>query len=94
MPYDPGKTVDPTADGGPDKVYVPLDVYEQLHRRAFPDAIPPKKIPPPAPYVVAETAYEGKLDRSGLRLTANVRVGVLAEGWQRCFDPSFCSFYS
>ncbi|RMG18391.1 MAG: hypothetical protein D6731_02115, partial [Planctomycetota bacterium] len=82
VPYDSKRTPDPAHAGASGKVYVPLELYEELLRRARP-AGAERKVPPPVPYVVAEAAYRGDLGAEGLRLTVDVRVGVLAPGWQR-----------
>jgi hypothetical protein len=79
IPYDPADGAEPARSA--DRVFVPLEVYERLAARAFPEAGPAGP-GPVVPHVVAEARYEGQLaDR--LTLQATVQVGILAEGWER-----------
>ncbi|HZU98953.1 MAG TPA: hypothetical protein VFF73_19755, partial [Planctomycetota bacterium] len=76
VPYDPDHPEKKT-----DKVFVPDDVYEQLWRKAHPEAKSTEKPTPPAPYAMSSVNYEGAVSAQGLKLNATFRVQVLQEGW-------------
>jgi hypothetical protein len=77
IPYDPDHP-----ERKQDKVFVPEGLYEELWKKAHPNATAAEKTPPPAAYATSNVRYEGVVStEKGLALKAKVRVEILQEGW-------------